>query len=266
MRQLAMWIGISALAAGVACTREDQSMSDRLDKLDKRMERMEKQLAAIAAGAGARAQRPQRPRPNPSVTYAVPVNDAPITGNPEAPVTIVEGFEFACGWCEKSRSLVKEVLDQYGDQVRLVHKTFLVHPEVAREPALAACAANKQGKFAALEPLIWDKGFKARKLDRAHMETLAAEAGLDIERFKADMASPKCARQVATDHQQLARVGVSGTPAFYVNGRWLPRRSMEEFKRLIDEELARAKQRIAGGTPAERYYAEWVEGKGKKTL
>lgn len=268
MRQIAMWIGISALAAGVACTREDQSVSDKLDKLDQRMARMETQLASIAAGAGPRGRRAraERPRPDPQTTYAVPINNAPTTGNPTAPVTIVEGFEFACGWCEKSRSLVKEVLDEYGDKVRLVHKNFLVHPDVARDPALAACAAHQQGKFAALEPLIWDKGFKARKLDRAHLETLAAEAGLDLDRFKADMASPECARRVAADHQQLSKVGVSGTPAFYINGRWLPRRSKAELKRLIDEELAKAEKRIADGTPAERYYAEWVETKGKKTL
>lgn len=267
MRHLAMWIGISALAAGVACTREDQSISDKLDKLDQRMGRMEKQLAAITAGgARGRGARRERPRPNPSTTYAVPINNAPITGNPAAPVTIVEGFEFACGWCEKSRVLVKQVLAEYGDKVRLVHKNYLVHPQVARAPALAACAANQQGKFAALEPLIWDKGFKARKLDKAHLETLAAEAGLDLDKFKADMASPECARRVATDQQQLSRVGVSATPAFYINGRWLPRRSMADFKRLIDEELAKAEKRIAAGTPADEYYATWIEAKGKKAL
>jgi protein-disulfide isomerase len=267
MRHLAMWIGISALAAGGACTRDDQSMSEKLDKLDQRMARMESQLARLAAASpGARRARAERPRPNPSTTYAVPLNGAPITGNPEAPVTIVEGFEFACGWCEKSRSLVKEVLDEYGDDVRLVHKTFLVHPDTARVPALAGCAANEQGKFAALEPLIWDKGFKARKLDADHMVALAAEAGLDVDRFKKDMTSPECAQKIATDHRQLAQVGVSGTPAFYINGRWLPRRSKADFKRLIDEELAKAKERIADGTRAEAYYAEWVEKRGAKKL
>jgi protein-disulfide isomerase len=181
-------------------------------------------------------------------------------------VTIVEGFEFACGWCEKSRPLVKEVLDEYGDDVRLVHKTFLVHPDVARTPALAACAANIQGKFAAMEPLIWDKGFKARKLDAENLTALAREAGLDIDRFKADMASKECEARVAADHRQLAQVGVSGTPAFYVNGRWLPRRSKADFKRLIDEELAKAKTRIADGTEAGSYYAEWIEKKGATRL
>lgn len=267
MRHLAIWIGISALAAGVACTREDTTVSEKLDKLDQRMARMESQLASLATGsAAARRARPQRPRPNPQVTYAVPVNNAPTTGNPTAPVTIVEGFEFACGWCEKSRSLVKEVLDEYGDKVRLVHKNFLVHPNVAREPALAACAAHEQGKFTSLEPLIWDKAFKARKFDKAHLESLAEQAGLDMARFRKDMASPECARRVAADHQQLAKVGVSGTPAFYINGRWLPRRSKADFKRLIDEELAKAQKRIADGTAPEQYYAEWIEKKGKKAL
>lgn len=270
MRHLALWIGISALAAGVACTRDDGSMNDKLDKLDQRMARMESQLGRIAAGgaAGARRARAERPRPNPSKTYSIPVDHAPIKGNPAAPVTIVKGYEFACGWCEKSRPLLTGMLDEYGDDVRVVYKTFLVHPEVARTPALAACAANLQGKFAAMEPLIWDKGFKARKLDAEHMESLAREIGLDIDRFKSDMNGPECAKQIVTDHRELAQVGVSGTPAIYVNGRWLDsrHRNKESLKQLIDEELAKAKKRIADGTPAGEYYAEWVEKKGDKKL
>lgn len=267
MRHLALWIGISALATGVACTRDDGSMSDKLDKLDKRMARMEAQLGRIAAGGGGKRARRERPRPDPTKTYSIPVDEAPMMkGNPDAPVTIVKGFEFACGWCEKSRPLVSDMLAEYGDKVRVVYKTFLVHPDVARTPALAACAANKQGKFAEMETLIWEKGFKARKLDAANMEALAAEVGLDMDRFKADVNSPECARQIATDQRELAQIGVSGTPAFYVNGRWLARRSKPALKKLIDEELARAQKRIADGTPAGGYYAEWVEKRGAKKL
>ena len=183
-----------------------------------------------------------------------------------APVTIVEGFEFACGWCEKSRSLVKEVLAEYGDKVRLVHKSYLVHPDTATIPALAACAANKQGKFGEMEPLIWDKGFKVRKLDKENMVALAKEVGLDMAKFESDMKGTECQAQLKRDQRDLAAIGVSGTPAFYVNGRHLTQRSKAGFKKLIDEELAKADKRVADGAKPEAYYAEWVVKKGSKKL
>ncbi len=267
MRSAITVVATCALALSFGCQRNDQGMSEKLESIDNRMGKMERHLAALSAGRGAaKAPAKQRRRPKPELTYSVPVEGTPIIGDEEALVTIVEGFEFACGWCEKSRPLVKEVLAQYKGKVRLAHKSYLVHPDIATVPALAGCAANKQGKFAAIEPLIWDKGFKTRKFDKANMTTLAGEAGLDVKRFEKDMASPECRAQLKRDMQELAAVGVSGTPAFFINGRWLPRRSKAEFVRLIDEELAKAEKRIAEGTPARDYYAQWVVAKGRKKL
>ena len=271
MMHVARWSATGALALTVAlvgCAREDDSVAEKLDRIDSRMAKMEKQLASIAVG-GARAAgkaRKARPRPKPEKTYSVPVAGAPVTGKPDALVTIVEGFEFACGWCEKSRGMVAEVLKDYPDDVRLVHKNYVVHPEVASVPARAGCAANNQGAFGRMEPLIWDKGFKQRKLDRESMISFAKEAGLDVATFTKDMDGAACAAQVKRDQAELARVGVSGTPAFFINGRWLNRRSVADFKALIDEELALARKRVADGTKKSDYYAEWVVAKGQKKL
>ena len=69
------------------------------------------------------------------------------------------------------------------------------------------------------------------------------------------------------DQAELAKVGTTGTPAFYINGRFLSgARPIEQFKAIIDEELKKADERIKAGTPAEKYYDEWVIGKGKKSL
>src|SRR5690606_31265411 len=124
-----------------------------------------------------------------------------------------------------------------------------VHPDIALAPALAVCAAAEQGKFAALEPLIWEKGFKERDLSVEHMARLAEEAKLDMARYQASLEGDTCTRRIAEDQADLQRFGVNGTPAFYINGRHLSgAQPIANFKRIIDEELAKAEQAIEAGT------------------
>lgn len=156
----------------------------------------------------------------------------------------------------------------YGDDVRIVFKHYLVHPQAGTIPAHAACAADKQGKFKQMYELIWEKGFKAnRNFSLENMETLAKEVGLDMTKFKADMEGP-CPALVKKDQAEVGRVGTSGTPAFYINGRYLSgAQPVERFKAIIDEELAKAKERIAKGeATAANYYEEFVVKRGLKEL
>ena len=162
-------------------------------------------------------------------------------------------------------STVKELLKAYPNDLKVFYKHYVVHPQVATTPALAACAADKQGKFGQMEELIWEKGFKTRQLDQGNMETLAGEIGLDMSRFKADMET--CKGLVEKDQSELRRFGVRGTPGFFINGRFLGgARPIEQFKALIDEELKKANDRIGQGAKVENYYKEWVLDKGKKSI
>jgi predicted DsbA family dithiol-disulfide isomerase len=160
-------------------------------------------------------------------------------------------------------------LKDYGNDVRVVYKHFVVHPQVATTPALAACAAHKQGKFTEMEHLIWEKGFKAnRNLSKENMVTLAKEAGLNMDQFQKDMDGQECAQTIRKDQAELSRVGTSGTPAFYINGRFLSgARPIDQFKVLVDEELKKANDRIGKGeaTVAD-YYDKFVLQQGKKQL
>ena len=147
-------------------------------------------------------------------------------------------------------------------------KHYLVHPQAGTIPAHAACAADKQGKFQEMETLIWEKGFKAgRNLGLENMQTLAKEAGLDMNKFKADMEGP-CPKLVQQDMADVGKFGTSGTPAFYINGRYLSgAQPIEQFKTLIDEELKKANERIAKGeATAANYYDEFVMKRGQKEL
>ncbi len=142
----------------------------------------------------------------------------------------------------------------------------MVHRGVADVPAQAACAAHLQGKFEPMMELLWDRAYPNRRFDQRFMEDLADELGLDHGKFVADM-SGACGRIVRRDQQDLAAVGVRGTPAFFINGRYLSgARPIDHFRVLIDEELALANRRLKKGGSVKRYYDTWVLKKGKKSL
>jgi predicted DsbA family dithiol-disulfide isomerase len=144
----------------------------------------------------------------------------------------------------------------------------VVHPQVATIPAQAACAANKQGKFDAMYKLIWEKGFRAnRDLSRENMDKLAQEVGLDTAKYKKDLEG-ECAGVIRKDMADLSKVGVGGTPAFFINGRFLSGAlPIEQFKTLIDEEMKKANERISKGeATVDNYYQKFVLEKGKKNL
>ena len=252
--------------AAVGCQRNDSAIVEKLDEVKNELTAIKEQLAKGGpVGARQPARRP-RPRPNPNDVFAVDVSGAPIHGSDKAKVTVVKAFEFACPFCERARPTMDQLIKDYGNDVRIAYKHYVVHPQSATVPAQAACAAHQQGKFKKMYDLIWDKGFKAsRNLGKDNMEALAKEAGLNVTKFKADMEGA-CAAQIRKDQAQMAQLGVTGTPAFYINGRFLSgARPVDQFKRVIDEELKKANERIQKGeATAANYYEKFVVEKGKK--
>src|SRR4029079_16856395 len=116
--------------------------------------------------AGAAAPRPQRPEPDRAKTYAVSIDGDPAEGPADAKITLIKAYDHACPYCERVRGTLDDLRKKYGNDLRIVYKQFVVHPQVAQAGALAACAANKQGKFVQLDQLLWDKGFKQRQFDK----------------------------------------------------------------------------------------------------
>lgn len=164
---------------------------------------------------------------------------------------------------------------KYGNDLRIVTKHMVVHPNTAMSGALAFCAASKQGKGHEIDKLIWEKGFKARKFDPDNcwtsdagcplMNSFAQELGLDANKFKSDMKS--CTSHVQKDMAELRKFGVGATPAFFINGRFISGAvPLDNFTRVIDEELKKANERIQQGTPQAQYYQQWVIDKGLKGL
>ena len=142
-----------------------------------------------------------------------------------------------------------------------------MHPQTATVPALAACAAHKQGKFVEFNRVLWERSF-GKDGSEAFMAKLAKDLGLDVVRFQKDLNGSECKQGIEDDHKMLAAIGVTGTPAFFVNGRFLSgARPIEQFKVVVDQELDKAKQRIGkDGVTAANYYEKVVVAAGKKTL
>lgn len=276
MRTFTITIAIAALAfATGGCTKQDDAVVKKLDEISKKLDKLDDIEKKVAAGGGlpgaARPQAPRRPRPgspDPAKVYSVPIDGAPFDGPKHAKVTMVKAFEFACPFCFRVNPTVAELEKQYGDDLKVVYKNYVVHPQVATTPALASCAAHKQGKYHEMADLIWEKGFKAnRNLGADNMETLAKELGLNMTKFKADMNSDECKKIVATDQAQLAAVGTRGTPAFYINGRFLSgAQPIDRFKAIIDEELKKANAAIEKGAKVDTYYTEQVLKRGEKKI
>ncbi len=108
----------------------------------------------------------------------------------------------------------------------------------AKAPAAhaAAEAAYRQGKFWEMHDKIFEK---QREMSPQKYEEYAAEIGLDIEQFKRDIGSSEVKRRIDADTQDAKKVGATGTPAFFVNGRFLSgAKPFEAFKEIIDKELA----------------------------
>lgn len=251
---------LAALAAGFG-RLSDMGIVDLNQKLAELEAQMDKMAAARPP------TRPSRPQPDPAKTYAVRIVDAPSRGPNDALVTIVRAGEYACPFCEKTRTTIDQLLAEYGKDLRFVHRDFVVHPQIANDMAYAACAAHKQGRFWELDELLWEKAFKTRQFETSHIEELAVEAGVsDMERFRRDVAGD-CRTDVSASMAELTALGVGATPAFFINGRFLSgAQPIENFRRIIDEELALARARIKKGTKRSRYYNEWVIKKGLSRL
>jgi predicted DsbA family dithiol-disulfide isomerase len=178
--------------------------------------------------------------------YRVPVElaGAPVRGNPKAPVTILEFSDFQCPFCVRARPTVKRVREVYGDSVRFAFRHFPLdfHP-LAQKAGEAAACAGEQDRFWQMHDRLWEQ---TPKLEVPELKAHAQALGLDTAAFASCLDSGRHAGLVERDMQAGQAYGVSGTPAFFVNGRPLiGAQPFEAFQQVIDDELARATTRAA---------------------
>jgi protein-disulfide isomerase len=177
------------------------------------------------------------PRP-PTYRSEVSAEGAPVRGDANAPVTIVEFSDFHCPYCRKVQPVLDELRAKYGAKVKLVYRDFPLdnlHPQ-ARAAAEASHCAIEQGKFWEFH----DRVFKnAPDSSQATLNRFAKEVGMDVTAFEACSSSGKYKTSVQESAQEGVKLGITGTPTFFINGRMLTgAQPLEAFSRIIDEELA----------------------------
>ena len=168
---------------------------------------------------------------------------APVRGQAQAPVTIIEFSDLQCPFCASVTPTLRELMKQYPDQVRWVFKNFPLdfHADSPLAHA-AALAAERQGKFWEMHDLIFAN---QHTLKRDNLLAEARSLNLDMGRFTADLDSADVKRQLEADKKEGEWLGVNGTPAFFINGTSLSgAMPMEQFQAAINNAL------VALGKPA----------------
>jgi protein-disulfide isomerase len=176
----------------------------------------------------------------PAARVAVATEGHPSRGAVDAPVTIVEFSDFECPFCARVGPILRQLEEAYGGKVRRVYRQFplvTLHPR-ARKAAEASLCADEQQRFWEMHEALFEQPLA---LEPSDLSAKAQRLGLDMQRFGACLDSGRFSARVEQDLQEGVRVGVTGTPAVFINGRMVSgARPYADFARIIDEELARA--------------------------
>jgi protein-disulfide isomerase len=188
--------------------------------------------------------------------WRVPVLGAPVRGNVDAPVTIVEFGDFQCPFCKRSQQTLDKVRDHYGDKVRIVWKNqplaFHRQAEPAAELALEARAQKGDAGFFRAHDALFES---QPKLDEADLAKIGAQLGLDAAKVKIAIRDKKHKAKIDADTDLADDVKATGTPHFFINGRRLSgAQPFDKFQTVIDEELKKFEAK-RGSVAAKDYYA-----------
>jgi protein-disulfide isomerase len=176
----------------------------------------------------------------------IPLDDDPVLGSPDAPVTMIEYSEYLCSFCRafalETFPLIKE---QYIDtgQVKFIFRDFPVHGEGAVAMAMVADCAADQDKFWEMNETLFDR-VEEWSASEQLLQTLlgyADELGMDTDVFSTCLQQGTTIERIREDYEVGVQEGVSATPTFFVNGT-LVRGAVpfEQFQTVIEEELAKS--------------------------
>ena len=190
---------------------------------------------------GAKASVTTYLKPPPVQRADVSVNGAPFRGSEKAKVTIVKFEDFQCPFCKTVQPTFKDLLKKYDGKVRVVHKDLpleTIHPQ-AFQAAEAARCAGEQGKFWEYHDKLYAD---TPKLGPEELKSAAKDVGLNVPSFDQCFTSRKYRSAVQKDLNDGAQLGLTGTPAFFINGREISgARPLDDFSAIIDEELGQTK-------------------------
>jgi protein-disulfide isomerase len=169
----------------------------------------------------------------------------PSRGAPDAPITIVEFEDFQCPYCRRSQGVLTQLLSQYAGKIRVVHRDFPIdslHPD-ARHAHEAARCAEAQGKFWPFHDALYSG---PPELSRERVAAVAKQTGINDTAFESCLAAGTYRSEVDKDIKEGTDLGLTGTPTFFVNNRYVGgAQTFADFSQIIDGELARLKNKPA---------------------
>ncbi len=181
--------------------------------------------------------------PTETPTVDVSEDDDPSKGDDDAPITIIEFSDFQCPFCGRFfTDTLPEIQEQYIDtgKVRLVYRDFpLAFHQYAQKSAEASECADEQGKFWEMHDLLYENQDEWNDVGVDKFKEYASEIGLDTEQFDDCIDSGKYEEEVLADFEDGQSAGVSGTPAFFINGKKISgAQPFSAFQEIIEEELS----------------------------
>jgi protein-disulfide isomerase len=191
-------------------------------------------VPAAPAGGGEAEKGPEAD----TKVYPVAAGESASKGPKGAPLQVIIFSDFQCPFCGRVEPTLAQMEKEYQGKVRFVWKNYPLPFHNNAEPAAeAAMAAGAQGKFWQMH----DKLFaNQQQLDRAALEKYGTELGLNMGKFKADLDAAKYKSSIEAETKEGQAVGVTGTPAVFINGRKISGAyPFETFKKIADEELAK---------------------------
>lgn len=143
---------------------------------------------------------------------------SPVGGNPKGDVTLVEFFDYNCGYCKRTHPERSAAVKGDG-KVRVVYKEFPILAPSSREAAKAALAANRQGKYEAFHTaLMTHEG----RLDTNAIRAVAKDVGLDLKKLEQDMGDPAIEAEIKANMDLAQKLGIRGTPGFVIGNTVVP--------------------------------------------
>lgn len=211
--------------------------------------------ASVAAAPG---------QPDPRVVYRVPLDGTePQRGPDDALMTIVEFGDFQCPFCAEAEPIMAEILERYGDDVRIVWLNF---PQVGHRNARPAANAALEAQAQKGDAAFWemhDKLFATpRASDRGALERYARELGLDMNAFRHALDTDKYGPVIDRQSELAQRLGVPGTPSWYMNGRFMAGFPFQTWAFTIDRRIGSVRRAVEQGVPRDELYDRIIaEGK-----
>lgn len=157
-------------------------------------------------------------------------------GPADAKVTIVEFFDYRCGYCKRSLDWVRALPEEYDGQVRVVFKELPIFGGISETAALAALAAGKQGKYVEMHTGLMR--IKSNDdLTEANIDAVAQSAGVNVAKMRADMKSMAVQQQLSDMKALGQNLAVGGTPGFFIGEQHIEGANIPLLESAIEDAL-----------------------------